>query len=363
MADKKTPLTPEKKKEKKKNKILIGVIIAVVIVAGGAFAIGMNQDKPEPEQAQEVDDTFYGDETLGIDADVDKALRDYRNIFIFGTDNKNRSDIIMLASINKKTNHVKLVTVHRDTYMQIKDDGETFHVAGKDFELFKCNHAYMGGGLYAAMKELNRNMDLNCHEGMGLDWKAIEVLVDGVGGLDANVTESMLKWANQRTNDGAIIPSAGQQHLNGAQAVGYLRTRYDATAVQRAERNEDAFVQIFEKARALSKSEQLDLLDKIYDMADSNMSKSTMTEILGQLSSYELEPKGDWPYDWHHYVDSDSGFYFFLPQTLASNVTKLHEEMFGQQDYTPTEVCQTISKKIEDNIPNLKEGPDNFGQE
>lgn len=354
MAKSKPALTPEKKREKKKNRILIGIIIAVVIISGIAFAVGMNKDKEAEQSEQETEETIYGDETLGIDASVDEALREYRNIFIFGLDNKHRSDIIMLASINKKNNEVKLMSVHRDTYMQLREEGETFFIGNKDREFFKCNHAYKKGGFYAAMKELNMNMDLNCHEGIGLDWDAIEVLVDGVGGLDVNVTPAMLKWVNGVTNDGAVISSAGQQTLNGAQAVGYLRTRKDATAVQRAERNEAAFVQVFEKVKNLSKSEQMELLDEMYDRADTNMSKATMTEILGQLSSFELESMGGWPYDWNIYWDSDKSFYYFVPETLSGNVSEMHDEMFGQKDYKPSDVCRAISERIEENLQSMK---------
>lgn len=360
MADNKSALTAEQKKQKKQNRILIGAIIAVVVIVGLVFAIEMNKDKNSADKPQEVEDTIYGDDSLGIDADVDKELRNFRNIFIFGTDNQDRSDIILLASINEKTNQVKLISVHRDTYMQLREEGESFYIGGTDREFFKCNHAYKKGGFYAAMKELNMNMDLNCHEGMGLDWSDIALMINTIGGLDVDVSDSMYPYVNHSGPGGISQP--GQQTLDGAQAVSYLRTRHDATAVQRAARNQDAFVQIFEKAKTLSKSDQLDMLDKIYARVDSNMSKGTMTEILDQLSNYKLETMGDWPHDWHLYWDSDMAFYYFLPQTLAGNVTKLHQEMFGQKDYTPSELCQAISDRIEENAKTMNVGADNFGQ-
>ena len=165
-------------------------------------------------------------------------------------------------------------------------------------------------------------------------------MINTIGGLDVDVSDSMYPYVNHSGPGGISQP--GQQTLDGAQAVSYLRTRHDATAVQRAARNQDAFVQIFEKAKTLSKSDQLDMLDKIYARADSNM--------------------GDWPHDWHLYWDSDMAFYYFLPQTLAGNVTKLHQEMFGQKDYTPSELCQAISDRIEENAKTMNVGADNFGQ-
>ena len=347
-----------KNKKAKKNKVLIIVIIAAIVAVCIVIAIGINKDAELEQTQTEENDTIYGDESLGIDAGVDEALRGYRNIFIFGRDNKDRSDIILIASINKKNNHVKLITTYRDTYMQLREEGETFYIGGKDREFFKCNHAYKKGGLYAEMKELNMNMDLNCHEGLGMDWATIEMLIDGVGGLDVDVTPGMLAFI-----DSSLISESGMQHLNGKQSVAYLRERKDNTAVQRAERNEAAFVQMFEKANKLSKKEQLELLDNVYARADSNMSKSTMTEILNQLSSFEIESKGGWPYDWHLYWDSDMSFYYFLPETLESNVVRLHKELFEQKDYTASETLKKISKRISNMEPELyRDGRDDFGQ-
>lgn len=348
-----------------KSRILLIIIILIVITAAVVFAIKAISDKKNGVDGYlETNESIYGDASLGIDSDVDKELRDYRNILIFGIDNKHRSDIVMLASINKKTGEVKLISVHRDTYLQLRDEGDTYYIGGKDREFFKGNHAYKKGGFYAAMKEYNSNLDLNCHEGIGLDWDAIEALIDGVGGLDADVTPAMIKWANQRTNHHAVIPRTGYQHLDGAQAVGYLRTRYDATAVQRAERNEDAFVQVFEKANELGNKEKLELLDKLYEMADTNMSQNTMTDILNKLASFKLNPMGDWPHDWELYWDKDMSFYYFVPFTLSSNVSKLHKEMFGQEDYKPSAVVERISERIEERIPDLYEDErKGFGRE
>ena len=348
------------KEEKKSNKgLLIAVIALALLVAGfiGVSAMKSAENESVAEPTETVDDTIYGDESLNIDAEVDKQLKEYRNIIICGIDNKHRSDVMMIASINKSSNKVTLFNIYRDTYMQLKK-GEPYTVSnGVSREFFKCNHAYKYGGKMAALKEVNLNLDLNCREIIGMDWDTIEMLIDSIDGIDVDVSSDMLQWLT-------TIHQSGYQHLNGEQAVDYLRTRHDATAVQRAERNEAVFVHVFEKINTMSKTEQVQLLDSIIDMTDSNMSDATMSEILQQITSYELTAGTDFPYDWELYWEPDMSYYYFVPQTLETNVIKLHEKVFGQSDYSVTAACKEISDKIESRRTDyLTEGVKNFGRD
>jgi len=349
-------------KEKKSNKTLLIIIAIVLLAVAAVVVLGALKDRsgaedPNAQGAAEANDTIYGDESLNIDAAVDEQLKDYRNIVICGIDNEHRSDVMMIASINTKTDEVTLFNVYRDTYMQLKT-GEAFKSKTGDKTYFKCNHAYKYGGKLATLRELNMNMDLNCREIIGMDWEAVAEFIDEVGGVDVNVTPAMFAVA-----DRSLIKKSGYQHLNGEQAVNYLRIRHDATAVQRSERNEDVFIQIFQKVNAMGTKEQLELLEKIIDISDCNMSSNTMTELLQQIASYELHSGTDWPYDWHLYWEADGSYYYFVPETLEGNVVALHEELFGQSDYKVTARCKEISDKLEARrTENLVEGDANYGE-
>ena len=73
------------------------------------------------------------------------------------------------------------------------------------------------------------------------------------------------------------------------------------------------------------------------------MSSADMMDMVLKLNSYEMTDSVGWPYD----VGSwSSGGWYGPPVTLSSNVTKLHEQFFGQEGYTPTQDVQNISKRI-----------------
>ena len=106
---------------------------------------------------------------LDIDTNIDNELSDYRNIAILGIDARsdtfspgNRSDCIMIVSINKKTNEVKIASVYRDMYLDIDNRG-----------LDKVTHAYSYGEAPLAINTLNTNLDLNIKEFVTVNFEAV----------------------------------------------------------------------------------------------------------------------------------------------------------------------------------------------
>lgn len=297
------------------------------------------------DSSEEIDGgptaSIWGDEMLGIDSDVDEALQGYRNILIFGLDAKQRSDIIMVASINKETNDVKVFSVYRDTYMQLNDE-KTYSFSGgsAQYDFFKCNHAYFKGNATVAVKEFNRHLDMNSREYIGLDWAAISELVDEIGGIDVNVSPVV------QSLTGGKIKHSGLQTLNGEQAVAYLRVRKDATAVQRSERNQEVLMQVFRKVTSMSKSEQLEIFDTIQDEIETNMSTETMHEMLKTVSDLNVESCDGWPYDYDVLWQDDNSFYYYVPDTLESNVIELHKNIWGQSDYSVSSTVKNLSSTI-----------------
>ena len=73
------------------------------------------------------------------------------------------------------------------------------------------------------------------------------------------------------------------------------------------------------------------------------MSSADMMDMVLKLNSYEMTDSVGWPYDVGQW---SNGGWFGPPVTLSSNVTKLHEQFFGQEGYTPTQDVQKISKRI-----------------
>ena len=330
---------------------IISLALVIAMCLAGAFCVtGCKKEEPasEPETKQEnqEDNNIYGDESLGIDAKVDEQLKDYRHILLLGIDNGNRSDLMIVLSINKKTNEIKSAPVHRDAYMQISPDG-TYDIDGVDYEFYKCNRAYKRDGIYGAMMELNRHMDLNIRECIAIDWDGIARFIDSMGGLDADITEDMLPTLNNNLGDKDTIDSAGMHRLNGRQAVQYLRVRkYDGgSAPVREERNQEVLAQLFERAKTMDIEKLTKIYDDVASDLDTNMSRNTLTDTLASISKSTLESTPSWPYEYTEMWDD--AFYYFVPDTLDTNVQELHKTLFGQENYETTETVKILNDKIE----------------
>lgn len=340
---------------------LLSTIIALMLIFSMSVCMSgcgkKEEQKEEPsysEQVAEIEGAAdYGDASLGIDAAVDEQLKDYRMILLLGIDNGGRSDLMMLLSINKNTNEIKSVAVHRDTYMQIAEDG-TYTIDGIEREFYKCNRAYKRDGMNGAMKELNRHMDLNIRECIAVDWEGMAKFLDRMGGIDGYVDENMMEFINggNPSSDPDApyrVESPGEQHLNGWQGVQYLRARkyVGGTAPKRDARNQDVMQQLYEKAKKMSLEELIEIYSDMVEDIETNMSQKTLTNTLALISESTLEGTEGWPYEYSTLWQDDDSYYYFVCDTLETNVIELHKVLFGQNDYKPSETVKMLNDKLE----------------
>lgn len=136
----------------------------------------------------------------------------------------NRSDCIIIASMNNKSKEIKLVSVYRDTYVQIEGHG-----------LDKITHAYSYGSAPLAISTLNTNLDLNIKEFVTVNFDSVAAAVDKLGGVTIDIeSQEELKYLNSYIDETAKVTGksnervagTGKQTLNGVQAVAYSRIRY-----------------------------------------------------------------------------------------------------------------------------------------
>ena len=181
---KKKPHHSKKKKGKsKRSKILlfiveIFVLLIMVVVLYSVLKI---------EKVGKVD---LPKEDIVINPKVEESvqtssMKGYRNIALFGVDStkgaltKNtRSDTIMIASINLDTGDCKLVSVYRDTYLNLSNDSYN-----------KCNSAYAKGGPMQAINMLNMNLDMNITDFITVGFEGLADTIDALGGVEIDVTE------------------------------------------------------------------------------------------------------------------------------------------------------------------------------
>ena len=325
-------------------------IIALMLCCTMCVAMAGCAKKEEPApvaEPQEEETTIWGDEAYCIDTEVDKSLADYRLVEIVGIDNGGRSDVMFVVAVPKNadasgTRSAKMFTVYRDTLMKVNPDGESITVDGRDFVYYKCNRGLNKSGKIGAMRELNAHLDLNIREIIGLNWDGVAKLVDAIGGIEATGSDG---------GDGS------KGILKGKEAVAYLRERHEAgqDASTRSDRNGEILLQVFDKVKTLPMAEQIDLYDDLADSFETNMSRTTITEFIAELATIEVETLDGFPYEYDKLWDQWGAYYYYVPQeTLKENVVKLHEKLFGQQDYQPSETASKLSDEIEEYEKTMK---------
>lgn len=323
--------------------ILIVIIIALLALIGGCVAKSViekkNQDN-EPIEAPE-ETIVYGDERLGIDPDVDKMLEGYRNVLIMGLDTEyieneenNRSDAIVIVSINEENEDVKMFSVYRDTYLKIDDEH------GYD----KINHAYAFGGIPLSTYAINTNLDLNIRETIALTWETVRTMVDELDGITINILPEEVAPLNGMLDDKNHITSSGEQTINGEQAVQYCRMRYDSSDFRRNERFKDVLAQAFRETQSLPTEERIALAEDMLDLIVSNVPNKTVAETMLEISEYEIKSSTEWPY--HKRGWTSNTIYYAVPIDLQKNVSELHYNIFDQEEYIPTDRVLDIKEGI-----------------
>lgn len=334
--------------KQKRNKKLILAIITSAIVLAIIVAFGINKQK-ETTLPEKDESSIWGDKYLGIDAKVDKELQDYRNFVIYGVDNNGKSDIINIFSVNKKTKEIRIVAINRDTYLECRKG--RFH---------KANRGYDWGGIDQGLWELNHNLDLNCREAVSLDWETVEKLVDKVGGIEVTIDNSLtLKYVNtaiasylnqaNRSDEYEKnkISSTGTYDLNGAQTVGYCRARKDADSFKRAERDVIVLKQVFTKAKKMNSSDLTGIYESLEEKIETNMSKNKLVDTFTEVTKGEISDTYIWP---KNYETWWGAYYYYVPITLEDEVKELHNNLFKQESYTPTDTVKKVSKNIQEDL-------------
>ena len=291
-----------------------------------------------------------------LDQDRLEAYKDtgpYTNIALFGLDSREgeleggvQSDCMMIASINNDTNEVKIMSVYRDTLLQQKDG--TYE---------KANLAYHDGGPEEAIALLNRNFDLDIRNYVSVNFNALVDVIDALGGLDMELTQEEAFYCNGYAFETAQVTGkemvqieevAGMHHLDGVHAVGYARIRYTSgNDFKRTERQRVVLQMGADKAKKANLATLNKIVDKVFPQISTSLTLGDMMGFAAHILDYKIVQTGGFPYrvTTDDSVRKHTGSYV-VPIDLSSNVKQLHQEMFGETDYVPSEKVQSISNDI-----------------
>ena len=282
------------------------------------------------------------------------TMRGYRNIALFGVDSttgaltKNtRSDSIMIASINQDTGECKLVSVYRDTYLNLSNDSYN-----------KCNAAYAKGGPEQAINMLNMNLDMNITDFITVGFAGLSDTIDALGGVMIDVDSSEISHLNNyqicmaqdlKRDSYTPVTSTGYQLLDGLQATAYCRIRYTAgDDFKRAERQREVILAIMDKVKSASPSTLNQIANDVFGEVYTSLDLMEIIEMLGEVSRYQITDQGGFPEESMRATGTiGSKGSCVVPVSLEQNVIWLHKFLFEDEAYTPSEAVKEYSAKVE----------------
>lgn len=350
--EEKRPLTKKQKaaiqkKRKQRKMLLVAVEIIVVLLLAAMLFVVNKLSKIEKDESFTAADIEVNE---GLSEETVEIMDNYTTIALFGLDNRSNgnlssgnSDVIMIASINNDTHEVKLLSVYRDTYLDIGDG-----------VFKKCNAAYAKGGPEQAITMLNKNLDLNITDYVTVDFNAVVECVDLLGGVEITITdeEAVLMYGymdeiNKLTkNNSQYLPGAGTYNMDGVQACSYARIRYTAgDDYKRAERQRIVLTAMAKKAQKSDLKTINKLIDQVFGDIKTSYSNADLIALASQVFNYSVGETAGFPFE-KNTIKLGSKGDVVAPCDLESNVTQLHVFLYNDTAYTPTDTVKTNSSKI-----------------
>lgn len=344
-------MSAKRRKARQRRRILLfaAEIIALVVLIG-VIASVRTISKMEKIQIDE--------ESVGISEHVEQneQMKGYRNIALFGVDSRKgklgkgqRTDTIMIASINQDTGDVKLVSVYRDSYLNLGND-----------KYNKANSAYGQGGAEQALMMLNWNFDMNIKEYMTVGFEALIETIDALGGVQIDVKENEIDHLNnyQRSmfvekegdplNENIVkVTQPGLQTLSGLQATAYCRIRYVGDDYGRTERQRKVLMACLDKAKQADFATLNTILNNVVENVQTNLGLEEMASVLKDIANYQVVAQDGVPFATNRGSGTiGSKGSCVVPLDLVDNVKLLHEYLFGETDYQPSAQVLECSEKI-----------------
>lgn len=254
---------------------VILIALGIVLVLGGA-AFGYFVFKAN-ETAENTNDALdRGDKSERRDDSID-LTKDHFSVLLAGVDGgalleEGRTDSLMVATFNKESRQVTLVSIPRDAYVDIvTTDGEF-----KD----KINHAYAYGGIDTTIATVENLFDIPIDYYATINFDGIEDLVDAVGGVEVDV---LIPISGRATGNVELEP--GVQTLNGKEALAYARMRKDDPDgdVGRAKRQQQVLEAIINEATTINSFAKL---NRIMNAVGNNIRTNMTLAEASQLQPY-----------------------------------------------------------------------------
>ncbi|MDR4332876.1 LCP family protein [Bacillus anthracis] len=289
------------KKSKKKIKIIISVILFFLIVGGGYTWFLVNKASSAVRNA--AHDLARGDKSDLRDKAV-KPITNNVSVLVMGVDESDvrgkeygeaiRTDALLLATFNKDSKTVKLLSIPRDTY--------TYIPVEKKKDKITHAHAYgstkngKDGGPQASIDAVEKLLNVPVNYFVKFNFKSFMKIVDDLGGIEVDVP---VEFTEQDSNDNAdaIHLKKGVQKLNSEEALALARTRHIDSDAMRGQRQQLVIEAILEKLTSVGSVTKVgNIIDDINGQFVTNLTFDDMLSFYkyGADSSIEkLQIQGD----------------------------------------------------------------------
>ncbi|MCR5272291.1 MAG: LCP family protein [Lachnospiraceae bacterium] len=341
-------MSKKKKKKSGSKKIIIFIIelLVLVLLLLGLFVYSKLGKVEKGEDITEEDA-----EINELTSETQEILSGYKCIALFGLDNRDvgsydggNSDSIMILVIDNDTKEIKILSVYRDTFLNVYDTSYQ-----------KVNAAYSKSGVKSAIAALNKNLDLAITDYVCVDFNAVVEAIDLLGGIELTLTDEEIEYMNtiyipeieQVTGkSSSLLTSGGTYTVDGTQALAYCRVRYTSgDDFKRTERQRTVLSKMLDKVKSSDLVTLNNLINAMLEYISTDISSTELISLATSAISYDLAGTQGWPFELTTGSFGSKGD-LVVPCDLVTNVTELHEYLFGETNYSPSSTVQSISDEI-----------------
>ncbi len=328
--------------------LIVLAIILILLIIIGIIAFVFVKDKLNKINYEDLNvSDLSGNQNLindinsieGVDI-TQEEFDEIKTIAIFGSDSRNiedtydngRSDCIIIATINPTTKSISLVSIPRDTYVNVPGYGKT-----------KINHAFAYGQEQLSIKTINENFGLNISEYVTVSWEAVVNVVDLVGGIDLEISEAEKDYINrgvdaqaQKFNkDNSKLTSSGKVHLNGIQVLTHCGNRYVGNNdFARAERQRTVITTLLQVISQKSVTEINKIIDEFLPYVKTNIDVVKYSSYIPDVLKYKNEYLGNITSAQVPSLEDASGqyiggIYYFVPSSYEKCKQDFIKYLYG----------------------------------
>ncbi|GGA18682.1 LCP family protein [Psychrobacillus lasiicapitis] len=274
----------KKRKTKTRRKILYTILIISMVLFSGVIVFATNLSLQTKNAINKIYEPLEKDTNPTEEAENKiesaKAEDSAFTILLAGIENEEkakygRADVLILATINPKTEKISLVSIPRDSRVYVPDLGYQT----------KINHSYAFGGINYTINTLEEILDIPIDYYVSTDFQGFEDIVDTVGGVDVDVPFTFsaqltgsLKWKKY---------TEGPMYLNGNEALAYVRMRKKDPQgdAGRNIRQKQVIQEIINKATSISNIANID--DMIKDVGNNVKTNIPSSDYFGLIKTYQ----------------------------------------------------------------------------